>query len=101
LLYKRRCDLPCFTLVQIEVKDKTIAETTLKHMNVKGTITQNSNKKTWTVAPESPPLNFKEKFNTEYGVLLATKRACAEGYTVSRAEENGETVLYLRNYNDN
>jgi len=90
--------MPCYTQIQIEVKEKAIAEAALKKLNIKGTVIQNSNKKTWTVVPENPLLNFQEKFNTEYGVILATRRAQTEGYTVSRTEENGETVLYLRSY---
>jgi hypothetical protein len=84
--------------VQVEVKDKALAEEALKKLGLKGTITQNADKKHWTVVPENPPYNFTDKFNEEYGVLVATKKARAENYTVTRVEENGQTVLYMRQY---
>jgi len=90
--------MPCYTQIKIEVKDKSAAEAALKQLNIKAQITQSANKKTWIIIPENPPLNFQNKFNEEYGIIIATRKARQEGYTVSKTVENDETVLYLRSY---
>lgn len=89
--------MPCDTLVQIEVKDKAMAEKALKSMGEKAKITPNSNG-TWTVTPDRNRSFDTDKFNTEYGIEVATKTAKADGYMVTRTVENGEDTLILRQY---
>ena len=94
---KRRCALPCYTLVQVEVKSKEMAEQALKQMGVEADISRNSNG-TYTVTPKSQSANFRDKFLQEYSASLSTKNAKAAGYYVSRQEVNGEIELTLRQY---
>ncbi len=89
--------MPCYTLVQVNVKDKIMAEKALKAMGEEAEITKNPNG-TFTVTPKTQSYGFKDKFMEEYSVQVATKKAKAEGYTVTRKEEQGETVLLLRQY---
>lgn len=89
--------MPCYTLVQVEVKDKDIAEKALSDIGEEATIEKNANGK-YTVTPKKQNVAFKDQFLTEYGVNVATKEAKAQGYMVSRTEEDGETVLFLRQY---
>jgi hypothetical protein len=89
--------MPCWTLVQVEVKDKKIAEKSLKKLGIKADITKNRNG-TYTVTPENAPYGFRDKFLQRYGMEKAKVEARKEGYSVSEKTENGEQVLYLRQY---
>ena len=89
--------MPCYTVVSVEVKDKAMAEAALKAMGITATITRNANG-TYTVTPTKPTATFKNDFLEEYAAQVATRKAKAEGYTVVRKVENGETVLILRQY---
>jgi hypothetical protein len=89
--------MPCYTLVEVEVKDKVMAEKALKAMGEEATIEKNANG-TYTVTPKSQNYGFRDTFMQEYSVQVATKKAKANGYTVTRKEEQGETVLILRQY---
>jgi hypothetical protein len=89
--------MPCYTLVTVEVKDLAAAQEALKRLGIKASITKNSNG-TYTITPESPRADFRDRFNEEYSVALATKKAKAAGYTVTRKEIHGETQLVLRQY---
>ena len=92
--------MPCYTLVQVTVKDKLMAEKALKAMgDVKADITKNSYNDTYTVTPQNQSnYSFSDDFLEEYSVQVATKKAKADGYTVTRKQEQGETVLILRQY---
>lgn len=89
--------MPCFTLVQVEVRNKEMAEQALKQMGVEADITRNSNG-TYTVTPKNQQSSFRDKFLQEYSAAVATKKAKADGYYVSRQEVNGEIELTLRQY---
>jgi hypothetical protein len=89
--------MPCFTLVQVEVKDKVMAERALKKMGAKASIEKNANG-TYTVTPAKQDASFRDTFMSEYAAQVATAKAQADGYTVTRQEVDGETVLYLRDY---
>lgn len=89
--------MPCYTLVQVEVKSREMAEKALKEMGEEADITKNPNG-TWSVTPKNQRATFRDKFLQEYAAQVATKKARAEGYTVSRTEENGEIQLTLRQY---
>lgn len=89
--------MPCYTLVQVEVKNKEMAEKALKAMGQKGTITKNPNG-TYMVTPEKQTAEFRDSFLQEYAAQVAMAKAKASGYAVARKVENGETVLYLRQY---
>lgn len=88
--------MPCYTVVQVEVKNKEMAEAALKQMGVEATITKSGNM--FVVTPKVQTSDFRDTFLQEYGVAVATKKAKLEGYFVSRAEENGEVHLTLRSY---
>lgn len=80
------------------MKDEEIARKVLDIMGEEATIEKNANG-SYTVTPKNQQnSSFKDKFLTEYGVEVASKNAKAQGYMVSRSEEDGETVLYLRQY---
>ena len=53
--------MPCFTLVQVEVRNKEMAEQALKQMGVEADITRNSNG-TYTVTPKNQQSSFRDKF---------------------------------------
>ena len=89
--------MPCYTLVNVEVKDKAAAEEALRRLNLKASIAKNANG-TYTVTPEKQDASFRTKFMDEYTVAVATRKAKAEGYTVTRKEVNGEIQLVLRQY---
>ena len=89
--------MPCFTLVQVQVKDEAMARKALEKMGLNATITKNSNG-TYTVTPEKQDYSFKDEFLKRYSVEVASAKARKEGYKVIEKEENGETVLYLRQY---
>jgi hypothetical protein len=89
--------MPCDTLVQIEIKDKNMAEKALGTMGEKGNFVRNSNG-TWTFTPDRQRQFDRDKFMIEYGIEVATKSAKAEGYYVTRTQENGEDTLVLRQY---
>ena len=89
--------MPCYTLVEVIVKNKAMAEKALKAMGEEAEITKNSNG-TYTVTPKNQSYGFSDSFMEEYSVQVATKKAKSEGYTVSRKQEQGETVLILRQY---
>ena len=89
--------MPCYTMVEVTVKDEAAAIAALKHMKQKATIRKNSDG-TFTVTPTNPSSGFETKFKNEYGAALATKTAKAAGYTVTRKVENGEIELTLRQY---
>jgi hypothetical protein len=96
---ERKCKLPCYTQITVQVKDKGIAEKALKKMGAKANITKNADG-TFTVTPEKQTAEFKEEFLTEYAVALAEEKARMEGYDVVREynQETGETELTLRQY---
>lgn len=97
LRLERRCTIPCYTLVQVEVKDRAMAEKALGRMGVEANITPNANG-THTVTPKSAEYGFRDNFLQRYSVEVAKRKAKREGYTVVEKEENGEQVLYLRQY---
>jgi hypothetical protein len=74
-----------------------MAEKALKAMGEEADITENADG-TCTVTPKNQTYSFKDNFMQEYSVQVATKKAKASGYTVTRKEEQGETVLILRQY---
>ena len=90
--------MPCYTVVQVEVKVKALAEKALKEMGIEGTVTKNANG-TYTVKPKQiADRNFRDNFLQKYTTLVAKKKARMDGYTVTEKEENGQTVLYMRKY---
>lgn len=89
--------MPCWTLVQVEVKDKVMAEKALKAMGEEADITKNRDG-TYTVTPRNQSSTFRNRFLQEYSAQVATAKAKKAGYTVTRKEEQGETVLILRQY---
>ena len=89
--------MPCYTVVQVEVKDKTMAEAALKQMKEKGTIKANANG-TFTVTPANARASFADAFYKEYAAQVATRDAQKEGYYVNREEKDGEIHLTLRQY---
>lgn len=89
--------MPCWTVVQVEVKDRIMAEKALKQLGWEADFVQNANK-SWTVTPKKTYADFRDKILTEYGIQVATARAKSEGFYVSRTEVNGESELTLRQY---
>jgi len=89
--------MPCFTLIQVQVKDEAMARKALEKMGIKAKITKNFNG-TYTVTPENQNSSFKDDFLKRYSIEVASAKARKEGYNVIEKEENGETVLYLRQY---
>lgn len=85
--------MPCYTLVQVTVKDRAIADKALKKLGVEADITQNSDK-TYSVTPQSTSYSFKENFLQAYAMEKAKVEARKAGYTVT---EKGDTLI-LRQY---
>lgn len=92
--------MPCFTVITIEIKDKTMAEKALKSMGKVGTVKKVSNG-TYTIqlTNETITTEFRDDFLQQYGVEIAKEKARLEGYDVSQTtNEYGEIELTLRNY---
>ena len=89
--------MPCYTRVKAIVKDKAMAEKALKKMGDEAEITKNPNG-TYSVEPKNPRYGWNDSFMEEYSVQVATRQAKRDGYTVTRKEEQGETILILRQY---
>lgn len=89
--------MPCFTLVQVEVKDKAMAEKALGKMGQAASIEKTS-RGTYMVTPAKQNASFRDTFLQRYGIEVATAQAKREGYNVIEREENGEQVLILRQY---
>lgn len=89
--------MPCYTLVQVTVKDKKIAEKALKKLKVEADITKNANG-TYSVTPKNQSYSFRDSFLKRYAMEKARQEARREGYTVVEKTENGEQVMYLRQY---
>lgn len=89
--------MPCYTLVQVEVKSEALARKALAQLGEEAEITKNANG-TYTVTPAKQRGTFRDKFLQEYATQVATKKAKAEGYYVSRTEVGGEVQLTLRQY---
>ena len=89
--------MPCYTLVQVEIKDKAMAEKALKEIGEEADIEKNRNG-TYTVTPTNQNYGFRNKFMEEYSAQVATKKAKQQGWTVTRKQEQGETVLIMRKY---
>lgn len=94
--------MPCYTEITITVKDKAMAEKALKAMGLEGTVVKKHNTDTYDVqlANGGMTSKFRDDFFQEYGVQVATAKAEAEGYTVSRDynDETQEVELTLRQY---
>ena len=88
--------MPCYTRISVEIKDRAIAEEILKKMGLKGTITKGAGG--WIVTPQNAPANFERDFKNEYSAEVATRKAKAAGYSVSRKQVGNEIQLTLRQY---
>lgn len=88
--------MPCFTRVTVEVMDRAAAEEALKKLGYDATITKNANGK-FTVTGASGKFN-ESKFRTEYAAAVATKKAKAAGYFVTRKEVGDQVELILRQW---
>lgn len=89
--------MPCYTLVQVQIKDELIAKKALDAIDEEAEITKNPNG-TYTVTPNNQSQGFRNRFLQRYSVEKAKKEAKKEGYSIVEKEEEGETVLYLRQY---
>jgi hypothetical protein len=89
--------MPCYTLVQVTVKDEVLARKALKKLGLQADIIKNANG-TFTVTPKVQSFGFKDQFLQRYAMEKATVEARKEGYTVVEKTENGEQVMYLRQY---
>lgn len=89
--------MPCFTVVQVQVKDEALAKKALKKLGVEASITKNANG-TFTVQPKVQNFSFKDDFLQRYAMEKAAVEARKDGYTVVEKVENGEQVMYLRQY---
>ena len=95
--------MPCYTEIIITVKDKDIAEKTLKAMGIKGQVIKKANTNSYEIILDDRSLmtnKFRDDFFQEYGVQVATLKAESEGYFVTRDynEDTGEVELTLRQY---
>lgn len=89
--------MPCYTRVSVEVKDRAMAEKILKKMGIRADIQKSAGG--WIVTPQgAAPSNFERDFKNEYAAEVATAKARAAGYSVTRRDVGNEIQLVLRQY---
>lgn len=89
--------MPCYTLVQVEIKDKVIAEKSLKELNEQADIERTA-RGTYMVTPKKQSATFKDRFLQRYAMEKTKVEARKEGYKIIEKQEQGEQVLILRQY---
>lgn len=93
--------MPCYTRVSINVNDEAVAKNVMAKLENehgwRATISKNSNG-TYTVTPQQAYPGFEKKFNNEYAASLATQKAKAAGYIVTRKDQDNKIELILRQY---
>ena len=90
--------MPCYTVVQVQIQDKAMAEKALKKLKIEATITRNA-RGTFTVEPKEYISDFQDTFMQRYTVEVTKKQALKDGYMLQeKTNTKGETELYLRQY---